>query len=188
MGIGFGVLESPVRSVQKHRNSPNRWLGSRWCINKDRGVNDYLIYQLPDRHFMTVFVFNKKWLGNMEKYICIKGVTFKRITEKSLKKTDITNMLFFMISQSGAIDRCGTVYFFTPTASFFMDKEDYTDGFINKILSYVSKWKMINVYFCDFLVINPKIYDSFVHELCIQNTRYFWFETAIEVYRDKYCK
>ncbi len=124
----------------------------------------------------------------MEKSICIKGVTFKRISEKSFKKIDTSNILFFMISQSGAIDRRGTIYIFTPTAAFFMDKEDYSDGFTDEFFLSIVKWKSINVYFCDFLIIKPKIYDEFVHELCTRNLRSFWFETAIDVYKDKYCK
>lgn len=124
----------------------------------------------------------------MQNSVCIKGVSFKRIDENFFKEIDMSNMLFFMISQSGSIDRRGTIYFFTTTETFFMDREDYNDGFVDKLLSYVPDWFLINVYFCDFVIINPKIYDSFVRELCARNLRYYWFETAMEVYRDKYCK
>lgn len=124
----------------------------------------------------------------MKNSICIQGVIFERINEKSFKKIDLSNILFFMISQSGAIDRRGIIYFFTSTATFFMDKEDYNNDFIDKLLLSMSEWNLINLYFCDFLIINPKIYYAFVHELCIRNSRYFWFETAIDVYKDKYCK
>lgn len=122
----------------------------------------------------------------MEDSICTKGITFKRIDEKYFKNIDLSSMLFFMISQSGAIDRRGTIYFFTKTDAFFMDREDYNDGFIDKLLLSVPEWNLINAYFCDFLVINPDIYDSFARELCARNQPFFWFETAIEVYRNKY--
>ncbi len=122
----------------------------------------------------------------MEKSVCVQGVVFKRITECFFEKMDLSNILFFMISQSGVFDRCGTIYFFTKTDTFFMNKQDYNDGFIDELLLSVSKWNLINVYFCDFLVINPEIYDSFVGELSARNLRYFWFETAIDVYKSKY--
>ena len=124
----------------------------------------------------------------MKNSICIQGVTFKRINEKSFAKINLSNMLFFMMSQSGAIDRRGIIYLFAPTATFFMNKEDYNDGFIDKLLLSVSKWNLVNVYFCDFLIVRPDIYDSFAHELCARNIRDFWFETAIDVYKSKYCK
>ena len=122
----------------------------------------------------------------MEKTICIKGVIFKRIDEKKFKKIDLSNVLFFMISQSGEFDRCGIIYVFTETECFFMEKQDYKEGFIDEILLSVPEWGLINVYFCDFLVINSAIYDSFVRELCARNLRYFWFETAIDVYDSRY--
>jgi hypothetical protein len=40
------------------------------------------------------------------------------------------------------------------------------------------------MYFYDYLVINPEIYDSFMKELCAKNIRDFWFETAIDMYRN----
>lgn len=124
----------------------------------------------------------------MEKSICVQGIVFKRITECAFKKIGLSNILFFMISQSGAIDRCGIIYLFTKTDCFFMDKQDYSDGFIDEVLLSVSNWNLTNVYFCDFLVVNPAIYDSFVYELCARNLRYFWFDTAIDVYKEKYCE
>ena len=45
-------------------------------------------------------------------------------------------------------------------------------------------WKIINMYFYDYLVINPEIYDSFMKELCAKNIRDFWFETAIDIYKN----
>ena len=122
----------------------------------------------------------------MEKTICVQGVIFKRITESSFKKLDLSNILFFIISQSGVFDRCGIIYVFTETESFFMEKQDYKDGFIDELLLMVPNWNLVNVYFCDFLVIKPAIYDSFVRELCARNLRYFWFETAIDVYDSRY--
>ena len=124
----------------------------------------------------------------MEKTICVQGVTFKRINEKTFKKIDPSNVLFFMISQSGVIDRRGIIYLFTKTECFYMYKKHYREGFIDNILLSVSNWNLINVYFCDFLVINPAIYEPFVRELCARNLRYFWFDTAIDVYKEKYCE
>ena len=122
----------------------------------------------------------------MERSICVQGVVFKRITQCSFDKIDLSNVLFFMISQSGAIDRRGIIYFFTKTDTFFMDKQDYDDGFIDNLLLSVPEWNLINVYFCDFLVINPDIYDFLVRKLCARNQRFFWFETAIDVYKRIY--
>ena len=122
----------------------------------------------------------------MERSICVQGVVFKRITQCSFDKIDLSNVLFFMISQSGAIDRRGIIYFFTKTDTFFMDKQDYDDGFIDNLLLSVPEWNLINVYFCDFLVINPDIYDILVRKLCARNQRFFWFETAIDVYKRIY--
>ena len=92
-----------------------------------------------------------------------------------------------MISQSGAIDRRGTIYFFTPTGAYFMEREDYTAEFKDELFLFASEWNLVNAYFCDFLIIRPDIYDSFVRELCARNQPYFWFDTAIEVYGTKYC-
>ena len=124
----------------------------------------------------------------MGKSVCIQGVNFKRINENSFKQMDVSDILFFMISQSGAVDGRGIVYFCTPTAAFYMNKNDYRIDFIDNLLLYLKDWNLINIYFCDFLIINPKIYDFLVHELCLRNSLYFWFDTAIDVYRDKYCK
>ena len=122
----------------------------------------------------------------MKDSICIKGVTFKRINEDLFKEIDPNTILFFMISQSGLVDRRGTIYIFTKSAAFFMDREDYGDGLIDRLLLSVEEWDLINVYFCDLLIIDPKIYNTFARELCARNIRDFWFETATCVYRDKY--
>ena len=124
----------------------------------------------------------------MKDSICIKGVTFKRINEDLFKEIDPKTILFFMISQSGLVDRRGTIYVFTKSAAFFMDRGDYTEGFIDRLLLSVAEWDLINVYFCDFLIINPKVYDSFVCELRNRNIRDYWFQSAIEIYRDGYFK
>jgi hypothetical protein len=93
-----------------------------------------------------------------------------------------------MISQSGAIDRRGRIYFFTDDgATFFMEKEDYGEGFRDELFIFASDWNLVNAYFCDFLIFRPDIYDSFVRKLCARNTPYFWFDTAIEVYGHDYC-
>lgn len=122
----------------------------------------------------------------MNNSICIKDIDFQRTTPSKVRKEIAFQMLFFMVSQSGVVDRRGTIYFFTPTGAFFMEKTDYGDDFIDELFMYASKWDLINVYFCDFLVIRPDIYDDFVRELCMRNQPYFWFNTAIEVYGDKY--
>ena len=124
----------------------------------------------------------------MENSICIKGVNFQRTTPGVVRKDISSNLLFFMISQSGALDRRGTIYFFTDGDTFFMDREDYADGFTDELFLFASEWNLVNAYFCDFLVFRPDIYDSFVRELCARNQPYFWFDTAIEVYKNKYCE
>lgn len=123
----------------------------------------------------------------MNDTITISGVKFQRTTPNAVREELSTNMLFFMVSQSGALDRRGTIYFFTPNAAYFMEREDYQGGFIDELFIFASEWNLINVYFCDFLIIRPDIYDSFVRELCARNQPYFWFDTAIDVYGHKYC-
>ena len=124
---------------------------------------------------------------NMSNTVCINGLIFQRISKNFFKKLELSNLLFIMISQSGVVDIRGNIYFFTPTETFVLTKDDYGDDFVDELLSYVKSWNLINVYFCDFIIINPDIYDSFVRELCAKNQSYFWFQTAIDVYKDKYC-
>ncbi len=124
----------------------------------------------------------------MENSICIKGVNFQRTTPGAVRNDISSKMLFFMISQSGALDRRGTIYFFTPTGAYFMELEDYTAEFKDELFIFTSEWNLVNAYFCDFLIIRPDVYDSFIHELCAKNIRDFWFDTAIEIYRNKYCE
>ena len=117
-------------------------------------------------------------------YITLRNVQFQKITEQNLKDINMSNIQYFFVSQSGAIDISGNIYFFTSNGAFFMTKTDYQKKFIDKFLSKtnVQKWKKINLYFCDFLIINPKIYDFFIKELCAKNIRDFWFETAIDIF------
>jgi len=124
----------------------------------------------------------------MNNTISISGVKFQRTTPKAIRNDISSNLLFFMISQSGALDRRGTIYFFTPTGAYFMEREDYANEFKDELFLFAAEWNLINAYFCDFLIIRPDIYDSFVHELCAKNIRDFWFDTAIEIYRNKYCE
>ena len=124
----------------------------------------------------------------MNNTISISGVKFQRTTPKAIRNDISSNLLFFMISQSGALDRRGTIYFFTPTGAYFMEREDYANEFKDELFTFAAEWNLINAYFCDFLIIRPDIYDSFVHELCAKNIRDFWFDTAIEIYRNKYCE
>lgn len=141
----------------------------------------------PDRLFFGGLCFLQKTGNDMNNSIFIKGVKFERTTPKAIRKDISSNILFFMISQSGAIDRRGTIYFFTPSVAYFMEREDYTDEFTDELFLFASEWNLVNAYFCDFLIIRPDIYDSFVRELCARNQPYFWFDTAIEVYGNKYC-
>lgn len=109
----------------------------------------------------------------MNNSFTISGVKFHRTTPNTVRKVHSLNMLFFMISQSGSLDRRGTIYFFTPTGAYFMEREDYTAEFKDELF---------------ILIIRPDIYDSFIHELCAKTIRDFWFDTAIEVYENKYCE
>lgn len=117
-------------------------------------------------------------------YITIRHVKFQKINEQIFKNINLSNIKFFMILQSGLIDTPGNIYIFTTNGAFFLTKTK--DNFIDKFLSIMNKnnWKIINLYFCDFLVINPEIYDSFMKELCAKNIRDFWFETAIDMYKN----
>lgn len=119
-------------------------------------------------------------------YITIRHVKFQKINEQIFKNINLSNIKFFMILQSGLIDTAGNIYVFADDCAFFMTKHGYKDNFIDKFLSIMNKnnWKIINMYFCDFLVINPEIYDSFMKELCAKNIRDFWFETAIDIYKN----
>ena len=123
----------------------------------------------------------------MKKSVWINGVEFKSIKESSFKKI-VSDLQFFMVSQSGEIEVPGNIYFFTNTGAWFMKKEGYADDFIDKLLSKFSDWHLINLCFFDFLIINPKIYDSLIKEISAKNIRDYWFETAIGVYKDKYWK
>ena len=50
--FGANASSNEDVSVFLHRHVPNIiWLGGRWCIYEDHGVNNSLIYQLPDRPF-----------------------------------------------------------------------------------------------------------------------------------------
>lgn len=118
--------------------------------------------------------------------IYIKSVCFQKITQKTFQKINLSDLKFFIISRSGMIDTPGNIYFFISDKAFYMNKADYHDDFINEILSKTKdkKWKKINLYFCDDLIINPIISDSFTATLYAKNIRDFWFETAIEIYKD----
>lgn len=118
--------------------------------------------------------------------ICIKNLDFQQITESAFKQINLSDVLFFVLSQSGGIDAVGNIYFFTTNGAFFMDKNKYGTKFIDFLFSI--KWRRINLYFCDFLIINPKIYDLFVCNLTEKNIRDFWFESAIEIYKERYCE
>ena len=122
-------------------------------------------------------------MKHTENTIYIRNVCFQKITEQAFQNMNVSNLKFVIILQSDAIDTSGNIYFFTSDGAFFMEKSDYNDVFIDKLVSITSDWNMINLYFCDFLIIKPTIYDYFVQELCSRNIRDFWFETAIDIYK-----
>ena len=124
-------------------------------------------------------------MKNPDDAIYIKNVRFQKINEKTFDNLNISKLQFFIILRSGVIDTAGNIYFFMSDGAFFMTQNEYSDDFIDKILSFVSEWKKINLYFCDDLFINPKIYDSFVKKLYTTNIRDYWFETAIDIYKNK---
>ena len=113
--------------------------------------------------------------------IHIRNVCFQKITEDSFKKINLSDLQFFIVSQSGVIDTPGNIYLFTSNNAFFMDKNGYNNGFIDNFLSKFLDWNLINLYFCDFLIIKPEIYNSLVKKLCARNIRDFWFETSIDL-------
>ena len=115
--------------------------------------------------------------------VCIQNVIFHKINKQTFDKINIPDLQFFIISRSGLIDKPGNMYFFTSTKAFFINQSKNTDNFLStKIPGF---WNKINLYFCDDLFINPKIYDSFARELCTRNIRDFWFQTAIDIFKDK---
>lgn len=122
-----------------------------------------------------------------QKTICLRGVNFQKITEQTFDKINLSELKFFFISRSGIIDTPGKIYFFTSDGAFIMYTNAYGTHFIEERLSFIydQEWNIINLCFCDFLFINPKIYKSFVTELCSRNIRDFWFETTIDIYKDR---
>jgi len=117
--------------------------------------------------------------------ICIQNVRFRKITEKSFHKMKLSNLKFFIVSRSGVIDNIGNIYFFTSDGAFVMDKNGCSKNFIEKFISTRNKWKKINLYFCDDLIIKPEIYNDFAKKLYATNIRDYWFETAIEIYKNQ---
>jgi len=115
--------------------------------------------------------------------IDIQGVRFYTVTEKTFNKINLSNLQFFIISRSGVVDDAGNVYFFTSDGAFVMYKNGYCYDFIEKFIAARKRWKKINLYFCDDLIINPEIYDDFTKQLYATNIRDYWFETAIDIYR-----
>lgn len=122
----------------------------------------------------------------MDDVFSVKGVNFQKIDDKDL--INHQNLMFLFISSSGVMADSGYIYLFCTDGAFYIKKYIYDDAFFNKYFSFISGWRRINLYFCDLLIINPTIYDSFVRELSNRNIRDFWFQASIEIYRDKYCK
>lgn len=129
-------------------------------------------------------------MPNHKNTICLRNVEFQIINQKTFDTVNIEDIKYFFISASGLIDTPGNTYIFTSDGAFFMSKSGYSNDFINRFLIIFGKkqWQKLNLFFCDFLFIAPEIYDSFVRELCARNIRDFWFETMIDIFRDKVCK
>ena len=119
--------------------------------------------------------------------ICIRNVQFQKINEQVFNNINLSDLKFFIILRSGLIDKPGNLYFFSSTEAFFINTYAYKNNLIENFLSRINKsnWYKINLYFCDDLFINTQIHDFFIHELCTRNIRDFWFETAIDMYKDK---
>ncbi|MFQ6726961.1 MAG: hypothetical protein ACLRFF_01240 [Alphaproteobacteria bacterium] len=115
--------------------------------------------------------------------ICIRNVIFHKINKQTFDTIDLSDLQFFIVSRSGLIDTPRNMYFFTSTKAFFMNQSKNTDNFLSTKIP--GDWKKINLFFCDDLFINPKIYNSFARELCAKNIRDFWFQTAIDIFKDK---
>lgn len=124
----------------------------------------------------------------MSDSICLRGIKFKKIREQDWRKINTQNLEFLFISSSGFISDAGYVYLFTSNGAFYIKKSVYNNSFIDKYLPFIydDEWNVINLYFCDLLIINPEIYNSFVSELCAKNIRDFWFQTAIDIYKYKH--
>ena len=115
------------------------------------------------------------------------GVNFQKIDKESFFKQNLSNLLFFIVSRSGMIDAPGNAYFFMTDGAFFV--KNCSDSFVDEVFSRTGtrQWNKINLYLCDDLIIDSKIYKSFVHELCSRNIRDFWFETTFVVYKKCFC-
>lgn len=113
--------------------------------------------------------------------ICIRNLQFQSITKKALTKINLSDIKFFIVLRSGLVYKPGNTYIFTSNGAFFINNT--TDDFLSTIIPQT--WNKINLYFCDDLIINPKIYNSFIHKLCTKNIRDFWFETAIDIFKNR---
>ena len=116
--------------------------------------------------------------------IDIQNVRFYTVTEKTFNKIKLSNLQFFIISRSGVVDDAGNVYFFTSDGAFVMYENGYSYDFIENFVSTRKQWKKINLYFCDDLIITPDICDDFLKKLYATNIRDYWFETAIDMYKN----
>ena len=126
-------------------------------------------------------------MANQTKTICIRDVQFQKINEQVFNSLKLSDILLILVSSSGMIDKPGRVYIFMPKSAFFMDKYCYGNNFIGELLSRIEQqnWGIQNVYLCDNVCVNPKIYIPFMRAVCARNIRDYWFQTAIDVYRDK---
>ena len=123
----------------------------------------------------------------MSNTVCLRNVIFHKINKQTFDTINTSDLQFFIVLRSGLIDTSGNMYFFTSDSAFFMHEHkdicDFADSFLLKKIP--GQWKKINLYFCDDLFIREEIYDSFVHELCARNIRDFWFQTTIDIFKDK---
>ena len=119
--------------------------------------------------------------------IYLHGLRFQKINERDLRTITAQNLEFLFVSSSGLIADSGHVYLFTSDGVFYIKKSIYNNSVIDKYLPFIynDEWGVINLYFCDLLIINPAIYDGFVQKLCAKNIRDFWFQTAIDIYKSK---
>ena len=126
-------------------------------------------------------------MANQTKTICMQNVLLTKINEQTFKTFTMSDILLILVSSSGFVDEPGRVYILMSKAAFFMDKYCYSDNFIGELLSKIEKqnWGIQNVYLCDNVCVNPKIHTPFMKALCAENIRDFWFQTAIDIYRDK---
>ena len=69
--------------------------------------------------------------------IIIQNLEFKKINQQQLNKINISELKYFFLSQSGAIDAPGNLYLFTSNGAFFIN---HVEKFIDKFLLKIKDW------------------------------------------------